>query len=845
MNPLAASAFKHTPAALVAQLSYTPDEEMVLQESSGERMVTTGEADETRELLSAVISLLKVASNTNKTYLIERITCGMIRIYLRSIIDLKGTILNASFWASAAGKSLLSIFPSEPDHEHHLVSTSSDEAFKTPYQKQDTIPSALLDFAERCLSLWNADEYYSPYAAVINASMTGKSRAFAQLPEEGIFVFRICFQKPGSLNSPARSPHIADWFVDRSAPSQRLYAAFIVAALDKLSSFVEANYSDELINLTTRWYECQDEEFWKEVTAQAELYDRQEPIDEGGTEAVDGMPSIGFGNLPLKAFHALEYFKAHVKHKMRRSVCRVLFFFDEASALTTLVNGGPTRFQVLRRALRVLKGSHSCFAFFTDTISKIANFAPAATWERSFQILKDGLKLFPPFWWLPTMDVWPDTKGSHFTVAELEQPECFFRYGRPGYYAFWRTQQYVAGAIKIIDILSRKLLSETKGKDITLEQALAILGVRVALTVNACSHVARNLTASHMRLCVGVSEDRESVFTYQYAEPALAYAAMTLTHRFGWLSLLDLLRGAMAATYTQTSHRGVIGAQMLLLMAADRFRVEQSGDDMEAWLERVTSSLNVVNIPTIPLSRFIAILTGSAEEISDDNFSARISCMYVRLIQFVQVFAKPGKSQLCEMFNRACGIVVKPGSQQVDLILPTLILKEGEQLEDVIPIPDRMSAVLVQIKCYTSPRSSATEISLCSVNLLRGVCTETETAGDKLNEYLDYVSLLIEVGPLAAGAGRCRVFNRAKVEQIVENFGTAADGLQVDQKQLSVSIYGLRPDTILPRNYPLVDDITKSFQALMTQSFNPETIQGSSDEAIRNLKLSIGLVYQS
>ena len=134
-----------------------------------------------------------------------------------------------------------------------------------------------------------------------------------------------------------------------------------------------------------------------------------------------------------------------------------------------------------------------------------------------------------------------------------------------------------------------------------------------------------------------------------------------------------------------------------------------------------------------------------------------ISYMYVRLIQFVQVFTKPDKNQICEMFKRGAGIVVKPGSKQVDLIIPVLVVGDGENVRDVIPVPERMSVVLVQIKCYSSSRSQAHEIFLSSVNLVRHVSTE-RSVQDRLNEKLDYLSLLIEIGPIAADSSRWSVF---------------------------------------------------------------------------------------
>jgi hypothetical protein len=114
------------------------------------------------------------------------------------------------------------------------------------------------------------------------------------------------------------------------------------------------------------------------------------------------------------------------------------------------------------------------------------------------------------------------TRGSHFSISQLERPGGYFRYGRPGLFACLASDP---DGIKVpfeakdwLRLLANKLMNAfpDQQEHVTMEQALAILGVRTTITVTASCHVAHALTSSHMRLCVGVSEDRESLFTFQY-----------------------------------------------------------------------------------------------------------------------------------------------------------------------------------------------------------------------------------------------------------------------------------------------------------------------------------------
>lgn len=69
------------------------------------------------------------------------------------------------------------------------------------------------------------------------------------------------------------------------------------------------------------------------------------------------------------------------------------------------------------------------------------------------------------------MDVWVDE--TEFTVAELQEPEVFFRYGRPGYYANLCAGNAPSIKSYTIELLEKKLLSDARDGDLTLEKALA------------------------------------------------------------------------------------------------------------------------------------------------------------------------------------------------------------------------------------------------------------------------------------------------------------------------------------------------------------------------------------
>jgi hypothetical protein len=77
---------------------------------------------------------------------------------------------------------------------------------------------------------------------------------------------------------------------------------------------------------------------------------------------------------------------------------RVVFFFDEAAQLTKneYAVGDTNRFQILRRALRILPHDEaSIFAFVTATASMIANVSPSTRMESSQRAKNSENGLFP------------------------------------------------------------------------------------------------------------------------------------------------------------------------------------------------------------------------------------------------------------------------------------------------------------------------------------------------------------------------------------------------------------------------------------------------------------------
>jgi hypothetical protein len=133
-------------------------------------------------------------------------------------------------------------------------------------------------------------------------------------------------------------------------------------------------------------------------------------------------------------------------------------------------------------------------------------------------------------------------------------------------------------------------------------QHLAVLGNLLSLEISAMSEDATELSSSHMRVVAAISDDRESVFTMQTAEPVLVMAAMQLFANgyVSWSRAISDFEATLRTT-TKIGFRGELGCQLLCLLA---------------W-QNMTASLSreaLFNFPAMPVIDFVKGLLGTQLE---------------------------------------------------------------------------------------------------------------------------------------------------------------------------------------------------------------------------------------
>jgi hypothetical protein len=674
--------------------------------------------------------------------------------------------INMYYWLTLDGHLLLSLFGvvrkvqtfSRGDtllNQAHTVSQSvCDSAFRIGYRN---IESLILfkNHLSNIYSSWKSTEYYAPYCALVTASMMGKSRLLCELPETGLFSFLFCFRDANRIGTPPRTPVIADLIQNQKSKNeivvQHTFFRLIVACVQTLGEWlrdynsVGSNFTLEQkrIIIAKHWFIYQKSGdiksrisdnvddlgfsenarfFWNRVVSKiSELKDTDKSLLEiYYTCKTDLTEALGIVKNGL-----IKHFGEDAK-KIYKNSCMV-FGYDEARILISekIKDELLNLFHIMRRSFFLVPepsdNSLGMVAVFTDTTSRVSNFSPSKPWDYSLRALAKGTELFEPYSSLLTLDVFYK-EALPLKLIDLETE--YTKIGRPAFHAtILNSPKSDADArLDLIKVVAVKIRGKPESEEIGSGDAVAILGALVPLNVSPTSSVASDLVASNMRYCVGISEDRNMVFSLQPAEPVMALAAMLLVQQIGWTKILEKASNAFGTTVTDIGYKGELGIQIACIMASARC------------LREITGIWHVVT-----LESFLRTLLG--DDVFRHFFSdnTKLANLVVRLGQFIKYHNDVKSSKLLDYFKRSCGIVCKTNQKGCDLIIPVFhdILGNGQT-----PLDEKyITCLSIQVK-YRKDRETGDKLKNNFVNKLSA--SYCQISGIKAE--LPYFSLYVDIG---------------------------------------------------------------------------------------------------
>mmetsp|Transcript_15629 Transcript_15629/g.35852 ORF Transcript_15629/g.35852 Transcript_15629/m.35852 type:complete len:826 (-) Transcript_15629:74-2551(-) len=258
---------------------------------------------------------------------------------------------------------------------------------------------------------------------------------------------------------------------------------------------------------------------------------------------------------------------------------RIIFVVDEASELLgKFTSDGVSFYRALRTAFTKFETEASWLFFVVmSTFSSITYLSPELAMDPSFKPYSgyDDVNQKP---------LNPFILGSSFrvnnnrealvakTVEECHQPECLYSMGRP----LWKALLTCATPMFTHELLSygRKKLRNSLDNDIKLtkkEEILAVLSVRLCLSISPTSWYVPSLVACHMGTALSISEDRMSMVVTYPSEPVLAVGAkMFMKNQENIGRMISALQDFLTHGAVDRGYKGELIVRLLMTLAMDK-----------------------------------------------------------------------------------------------------------------------------------------------------------------------------------------------------------------------------------------------------------------------------------
>jgi hypothetical protein len=654
-------------------------------------------------------------------------------------------------------------------------------------------------------------DYVAPYTSLVTSSMMGKTRLIKEMSRHIPSVY-ICARSACSTGYPPRTPAVVDWFdsgiaglykptLDRSTIagdkfyilSTLKYGVFLLALFKHLSALLQ---NEDLIqqykvrecaeqrhytwmwdffaepldssNLKSFWQHClmDAEKTMKEYNSptRAEQYFEQaysRQLQATYKELVKSFDAVGYqGEITLvivcdEARHLCEMSAAdgspiHEEYDVFRGGEQ-----QNVSDENAISGNVPfSAFRALRRALRFLSQTTGptprVFGLFTDTSSRLTNFQPSPSEDRSMRQMRirfapAGRKQFEPLFTFTSFDAWSRIYNDCSSVENVAAPERLINFGRAGWRAIFEVREKdVVRHDSDVNFAKGKLLCYQSKIDFRqpwkasldrkiLLKLLAVLAPRLALTAGPYSLEASEIIASHMAVLMKTDEDRHFLRTAYPSEPILAEASASLTAEYGWGKPLRALHHFIQTGIVDAGFRGELLTKIVCLMAVDKANGLKVYDPFTQWeysrplpvseflnqliaFDGIEAKAKAPDSDATTFSEYVA----QHSTVDRENLKRFLSG-HMFFTHFIRVECAVSIAMLVRAWNRGAAIMCQAYNPRFDHIIPVML--EGAECHKFGDLYDRwteeqlaearrsMSYILIDSKCYANKTNWRTHVS--------------------------------------------------------------------------------------------------------------------------------------
>ncbi|KAI9464839.1 hypothetical protein HD554DRAFT_2174896 [Boletus coccyginus] len=492
-----------------------------------------------------------------------------------------------------------------------LASTTSTDTLEELYQKLSGSFGAeyrgaaadgfyeYLTHNEKLFKTVNNPRFYAKFCSIVQSSGTGKSRMLTQLSKKGVIVIYMNLRgEKDKLGFPPRDPipsQILTQFPLTEGAYRTVCYAFFIALFDTLEEYLSTGHATRnakagVIRWVRQMCDMSDPpvstaraDFFREVhkryskvhadltnAIQATVMKRtMMPQGTDVDEAADKLRELTLSEASALASDQLEPDSAArlitAYEKMSSSLEKIfaddsdrpklVVAVDEAHPLTPLLTQGTYRpADVYCRVVNVYSHhqNHAVWVVFASTTSKVADFSPPNQKHNSDRVAVSGQKLFPPY----TQLGW-DQSALGLGEIDIEDVSRVITS-----WVSLKDRPYIAG----------KSARHSTG------HVISVLGQRFGLNVtfghpDSVEHLESGV-ASHLRICLATTMDRNWRFTSYPSEPLLSCVAARRSARRAWKaedcfgnSVLKAVNSGMI----DVGQRGELASRLLWLLAKDLF----------------------------------------------------------------------------------------------------------------------------------------------------------------------------------------------------------------------------------------------------------------------------------
>jgi hypothetical protein len=354
------------------------------------------------------------------------------------------------------------------------------------------------------------------------------------------------------------------------------------------------------------------------------------------------------------------------------------------------------------------------------------------------------------------------------------------KYGRPGWAALYKaSNKGNNGAYDVKNLISLAKVKLMGGYDVTqwppkskrgnelvavgdelLETfRIALLSRRALVRIGMMSQLARNMVASCMGICLGVSDKLESMLVDSLSEPILSEASARIINEYClWHELLEALLVAMRYGAVETGRLGELAAWILFAIGWDAAcRAKDTSmfptyTRADVTLQDLLSAL-LGSVPEVELQRPLKSMKTrqSTDVYTEDKEKAYVEELLQRRVCFTHVIQlqKNGLSMpnLKMTASRAAMAACPPGTDAIDGFIP---LYPPQQSAQNPPRQEAAELWVAQIQVRNKKELRPGEVKRTFKNM-------ADVAGD-VNAGLLGIDILLRFG---AKDSTCKLFKKS------------------------------------------------------------------------------------